>query len=330
MNLPNACTTKIALIGAGVTGLTCARQLKANGHEPIVFEKSRGLGGRLATRRLKDGVTFDHGAQYLIARSTAFQSVLQKAAAVGAADHWRPRVHEQSTLVPDSWIVGSPTMNALIKPLAHGIDVRLNVQVTSIEREGHAWRVRTLTDKTGQVYDIVVCTVPAPQAHDLLFHERSVAAALADVTFAPCLALMLTFSTRIEPGFDVRRSEADAFSWIARNSSKPCRPSEKDAWVVHASPTWSTSHLGVEREQVARKMVEMLPAAFGCRLPEIEHVCAHSWLYALTTAPLNKPYLCSEDRSLFVGGDWCLGPRIECAFASGDAIANALTGVSTG
>ena len=267
MNLPNACTSKIAIIGAGITGLTCARHLKANGYEPIVFEKSRGLGGRLASRRLKDGVTFDHGAQYLTARSTAFQSMLKQAAEVGAADHWRPRAHEHSTLVPDSWIVGTPTMNALIKPLAHGIDVRLNVPVTSIEREGHAWRVRTLTDKTGRVFDIVVCTVPAPQAHTLLFHEPSVAEALADVTFAPCWALMLTFSTPIEPGFDFRRSDADAFSWIARNSSKPCRPSEKDAWVVHASPTWSTSHLGVERDHVARKMVEMLPAAFGCRLP---------------------------------------------------------------
>lgn len=89
------------MIGAGIAGLTCARQLKAKGFRPMVFEKSRGLGGRLSTRRLEDGVSFDHGAQYLTARSAAFQNFLRQAAEAEVVEHWRPQVSNGSANVPE-------------------------------------------------------------------------------------------------------------------------------------------------------------------------------------------------------------------------------------
>ena len=52
-------TERIAIIGAGLAGLSAARALTAAGHTPVVFEKSRGLGGRLATRRTEFG-PIDH------------------------------------------------------------------------------------------------------------------------------------------------------------------------------------------------------------------------------------------------------------------------------
>lgn len=217
-------------------------------------------------------------------------------------------------------------MNALVKPLAQGIDVRLTTEVRAVRREREAWYVVGPTGDDGARFDVVVCTAPAPQARRLLASEPAVAAALHEVAIAPCWALMLRFAAAVEAGFDVRRSEAKDIAWIARNGSKPGREPAAEAWVVHAGPEWSRCHLELERDQVDGKMVEMLPQAFGVPLPDIETALAHRWRFARTTAPLGAPFLSFADRTLFLGGDWCLGARVECAFESGRAIARELAG----
>jgi len=315
------------VIGAGMAGISCAKDLKEQGFQPTIFEKSRGLGGRLSTRRLSEAIAFDHGAQYVVARSAAFQEALKAAIETGAAQQWRPKSLERPRSEIDHWIVGTPAMNALIKPLADGIDIRPMTTASAVNREGDIWRVCTPANESGEPFDIVVSSVPAPQARVLFASEPAVTAALAKVSMAPCWALMLTFDTPFVSGFDVWQSDSDDLVWISRNNSKPQRHVAKDCWVAHASPAWSQHHLELDRDQVADMMVEMLPQALGGRLPEIEHARAHRWRYARTTAPLGQPYLCSEDRTLFLGGDWCLGASVECAFESGQAIAKALTGV---
>ncbi len=319
-----AAKTRIAIIGAGMAGLTCARQLTEHGFRPTVFEKSRGLGGRLATRRAGDGVAFDHGVQYVTARSAAFRRALEAAEDAGAAAEWHPGLDAGPAPTQDTWFVGAPAMNALVKPLARDIDVRLTTEVSAVRRERDAWQVVGSTGDDGERFDIVVCTAPAPQAGRLLASEPAVAAALAEVEIAPCWALMLRFAAAVEASFDVRRFEAEDIAWIARNGSKPGREPGPECWVVHAGSEWSRRHLELERERAAGMMVEMLPQALGVPLPEIETALAHRWRFARTTAPLGAPFLSFAEDTLFLGGDWCLGARVESAFESGRAIAQAL------
>jgi len=310
----------IAIIGAGMAGLTCAQQLQSRGYRPVVFEKGRGPGGRLATRRAGDALAFDHGAQYVTAHTAAFQSAMLQAIESGAAGHWRP-----SGAAAADWLVGTPAMNALIRPLADGLDVRAATTVTAVARSAEGWLVHTATHDAGEPFDIIVSTVPAPQAAILFAAEIVVAQALDRVVMAPCWALMVAFATPVAGGADVFQSESADLAWMARNSSKPGRNSTQECWVIHASPAWSARHLELERGQAAEKIIEMLPRAFDCALPRIAQSSAHRWRYARTTTPLGAAFVSSEDRRLFVGGDWCLGARVECAFESGQAIAAALT-----
>ncbi len=66
---------KVAVIGAGISGLMCARTLADHGCDVSVFEKSRGVSGRMSTRRVDDSLSFDHGAQYFTARDRSLQAV---------------------------------------------------------------------------------------------------------------------------------------------------------------------------------------------------------------------------------------------------------------
>ena len=317
-------TARIAVIGAGLTGLLCARRLQDAGLQPVVFEKSRGLGGRLATRRAEDGRAFDHGAQYITARSPGFRTVLESARQAGNADLWCPRLAPGMEGRSEDWTVGAPAMNALVRPLAEGLDIRQQSQVTALRRASGGWCLEGVDDEAGRPFEAVVCAVPAPQAEVLATGEVVLAEHLTAVRIAPCWALMVTFSAAFDPGFDACPPGGEALAWIARNASKPGRTAGRDTWVIHANPEWSSENLELEREEAAARMVALLPAAFGRELPPIDHAVAHRWRYALTTAPLGRPYLASDDGSLFIGGDWCLGARVECAYESGEAMAAAV------
>lgn len=313
---------EIAVIGAGITGVACAHRLALHGFRPTIFEKSRGLGGRLATSRLEGGLSLDHGAQYITARSEIFKDAVAGSVTAGAAAVWRPRADENAG--SDQWIVGTPGMYALVKPLARGIDIHFSTTVSAIERESVGWRIRTTNETVDQYFDAVVFTAPAPQTRSLLASHDEFDEQLAGVAIAPCWALMLVFASPLDFALDVVRPNGGTIAWIARNSSKPSRAARKEAWIVHASPEWSEKHLDYEKNAVAETLLAALRTAASVTLPEIETMVAHRWRYALTTKPLGRPFLRSSDSTLFVGGDWCLGARVECGFESGCAIADTL------
>lgn len=313
---------KIAVIGAGMTGLSCARVLAQNGFAPAIFEKSRGLGGRIATRRVSEDMAFDHGAQYATARDNRFQDVIETASTQNACATWSPEIQDKPN--NQDWLVGTPAMNALLKPLAKGLVLNHLSRVMAVERNEAGWQVQSSLSPQQEAFDIVVSTVPAPQAQALFKADAVIANSLSTVTMAPCWTLMIAFSSRFEPGFDVWRGADQDLDWIGRNSSKPGRSPSPDCWVVHASPAWSTDHLELNPEDIATKMMAAITSTLPAPLPQIEYAVAHRWRYARTTTALGTPYLCSDDQTLFVGGDWCLGARIECAFESGTAMGHAV------
>ncbi|MEL7491458.1 MAG: FAD-dependent oxidoreductase [Pseudomonadota bacterium] len=310
---------RIAIIGAGVAGVACASALARAGRAVTVFEKSRGVGGRAATRRTRDGLFFDHGAQFFTARDPAFRAFLDEYAQAHAA--WSPAGKDRE----EPWFVGAPAMNALLKPAAAGLDVRLNTQVSEIAPEGDGWRLRAGETDYG-VFARVVVAAPAPQTAALAAAAPAVAAAAARVETAPCWALMLAFERPIRLGADVMRAPTNDIAWIARNSAKPGRGGGPETWIVHASPAWSAAHLELEKEDAAaalhRQLTEQIPEFSAAPL----YKAAHRWRYAMTTKPFGAPYAANETGTFLAAGDWCLGARIEDAYRSGVAAAEVAGG----
>lgn len=299
-----------------MTGLSCARRLVDAGAEVTVLDKGRGIGGRLATRRTRDGWQFDHGAQYVTARDPRFQTVIQGMRAASMADLWNDGASEPH-------VVGVPGMNGLAKHLGKGLAVRQKQTVLSVEPSQHGWSVVTESDREHAAR--VVITAPAPQIPSLIGPDHPLVQRLAHVEMAPCLTLMAALGEDQPTPFVSRRDPEDALAWIACNSAKPGRPAQP-CWVAQANIAWSVEHLELERDGLARLMLPMLCERIGADPDAVRYAAAHRWRYANVTTPLGTPFLRDSTESLYLGGDWCQGPRVEAAWTCGRAIADDILG----
>lgn len=303
-------TETVAIIGAGMAGIACARALADAGITPVVFDKGRGIGGRMATRRAGDGLQFDHGAQYVTARDARFATVLAGLEATGGAARWGR----------DGRHVGLPGMSGLVRALATGLDIRQAVQVAAVEPERGGWRLHW-PGGAGR-FDRVVIAVPAPQAAALLPEGHDMAAAIATARYDPCLTLMAAFPEGSAAPFEAATDDGSALSWIAQDSSKPGRGGAGHvAWVAQAGPAWSRANLELSPEAAALRMLPLLAARIGADMAQSVHVSAHRWRYARVARALEVPFLRDTGGRLHAGGDWCLGARVEAAWISGTEIA---------
>jgi len=317
---------RIAVIGAGIAGLACARELARADANATVFERSRGLGGRLGTRR-QGNLAFDHGAQFITARSRSFVKYTEVAGRAGVLGRWSPRILEDDRLweapVQD-WYVGQPGMSALVRPMSRNVELQAGVSVHEIIQSQRGWELKTDSGRPNHIFDAIAVAVPAPQALTLLGPHGRTFRHLHEVRMAPCWAGMFAFDRPVDVGADVRRWTQGPLTWAACDSSKPNRPPGPHCWVVHASIDWSRRHLEADAAEIARLLLGEFTKATGCRLPVPVHAQAHRWRHAFVEQPLGLPCLVDEEMSAGACGDWCIAPRVEAAFESGRALAHSL------
>lgn len=336
------------MVGAGVSGLACARALAARGVAVTIFEKSRGVGGRAATRRVdteRGALRFDHGAQYFTARDPAFAAEVDALAARELVAPWAGRVavldrgavHDAGapgTEAPRRW-VAVPGMSALGGALATGLDVRLGTRIDAVQRAGTGWRLASDLGDAGS-FDAVVVATPAPQAAPLLAAAAPpLALAASGAAMTPCWSVMLAVDAPLALPFDgafvgARATHASAGSplaWVARDSSKPRRaaaPGDPESWVLHASAEWSAEHLEVAAGEVAARLVAAFAEAAGLAPIGARFVAAHRWRFATPAPGLADRYLFAPAARVGACGDWCGGARVEGAYLSGIALAGEL------
>jgi renalase len=284
----------IAIIGAGPAGITAARALSDAGRRVVVFDKSGGIGGRVATRRTA-GSTFDHGAPLLHGLSEDLSE---------GATRWR-----------DGW-VGVPGNSSLTRRWAAGLEVRGGTTVNGLERESSGWR---LAGVEAGAFEAVLIAVPLPQAVVLLGDLAGRFSGLDGVRMAPGWTLMAVFEAKV-PGPEWNEMQAPLVLGI-RNSAKPGRePGE--AWVVHAAEAFAREHLEIENPAAAEMLLSSFRAQTGA--PEPTVAVAHRWRFARTDVPLGQASLWDAGLGIGLAGDWCLGPNVGDAVASGRALAAAV------
>jgi renalase len=311
----------VAVIGAGIAGLSCASALTLAGRSVRLFDKGRSPGGRIATRRVETGAgtaQFDHGAQYLTVRDPEFTACLE-AFGQDIARPWPAGAGRD-------WRVAAPGMSALPRALAVGLSITSSTRIIQISGRPGGW---TLNSEDGQVfagYDAVVLATPAEQAAPLL---ACVAPALAEeaaaAVTAPCWTGLFAFDGSAPvPAPIVEPPPSCALAWLACDSTKPGRPDQLRCWVAQASPEWTRAHLEETPGQAAGRLLKEMTALIGdMPVPLVSQ--AHRWRYARVERPAGTAFGWDETLQVGVCGDWRLGPRIELAWTSGRALAGAMT-----
>jgi renalase len=313
-------TLPVAVIGAGMAGLSCAQTLQAVGVDVHIFDKSRGPSGRMSTRR-GDGWQCDHGAQYFTARHPDFRAEVGHWLHAGVADLWQPRLRSfdgSQWSTPQSVVerfVGSPRMTSPAAWLARDLPLTLQATINKLEHTADGWQITTAEHGIyRERFSAVVLAVPSVQAEPLL---NPVAPHLAQIAKSAKMqgrwALMMQFASVVDMALDAAFINHGPISWLARDSSKPGRTG-LESWSLHASALWSEVHMEDTPEQVIPVLIEAFRNLGG---PEPVSVSAHRWRYADSSPALDMGCVWDSKSRLALCGDWLHAGKVEGAWLSG-------------
>jgi predicted NAD/FAD-dependent oxidoreductase len=321
------------VIGAGVAGLTVARALQQAGQEVVVLEKSRGFGGRAATRT-RHGNRIDHGAQYFTVRDDRFQKQVDAWLEAGIVQIWTQALH---TLNAGGLSAGQPSypryifpngMNGIGKALAEDVTVKRETRASQIIQQDSHYEVITEAGETFLAAQVIVNT-PAEQALALCeaLDLGEAKEKLEHIYLNPCIALLAGYDLNHKPdwhGVRVKDDALNGISWIAHDSSKRTDPAHT-VIVIHASPEFSQenySRYDTDRDGLIRELL-MTASELEPWLAEPLWTDSQRWRYAQAQTSHDAPFV--QVNNLFFCGDWCGGSKLEDAYLSGLELARALT-----
>jgi renalase len=338
----------IAIVGAGMAGITCARELQSAGRQGIaLFEKSRGVGGRLTTRRMFD-TCVDRGTCYISPKGAQFRELFDRLIAANIVDIWTDTTH---TLTANGETIADPDiypryvapggMNQIAKYLATDLDIRFGQRANVIQSEGKLWRLTIdSTEPTEILARTVILAIPAPQAVDLL----SPLAGILPVEFLNDLKLIEFYpSIAVAAGYtaaqlaeweaaypqvkSVNCGDDPILAWLGVDSSKRHQPAPP-AFVLQSTANFAANYPNPEDMPAAS--LAMLEHASDRFLPwfrDFQWQQPHLWRYAFPKSPLSDSYLSiNSPAPLFCTGDWCRGRKVEDAYLAGLAVAQAIGG----
>lgn len=319
--------TTCLIIGAGICGLIAADALHRAGMKVVVLDKGRGVGGRLATRRIQNGV-FDHGAQYFTVRDPKFHALVEEWLAAGIVEEWSRNFPTSTGPCGDESeprYHGIGGMTSIAKHLARNIDVRLNEQVRKLAAHYGLWHVET---ESGALYqaDAIILTPPVPQSLELIkrsgipipIKEKRM---LESVTYIPCLGVLalLDGASKVPSPGGLWLYEGPVL-WIGDNQQKGV--SKAPAVTIHANPAFSRTYWDADDAAIAQELVAQSATWIGANVIETE---VKRWRYSAPDAFVPEPCLAlSEPAPLLFAGDAFVSPCVEGAVLSGIAAAEHL------
>ena len=324
-----ATTAKVCIVGAGLAGLTAARELARSGREVLVIDKGRGVGGRMATRRIGDAV-LDHGAQFFTVRGDDFRATVDEAIAQSVVDVW---CHGFGTEDGYPRYYCPRGMTALAKWLTEQIteaggQIRLAERVSAIEPAEQGWRLPLESGEACNAQQLLV-TSPVPQTLELLdagntVLQPTIRAELDAITYKPTIALLVSLDSKpaIPPPGGVQQTEDDVFTFIADDQQKGISPDP--AATFHLNGSISSARWDDDPDTLVVDLINEARPWLGDA--DIVTAQLQKWKYAGPRNP--HPDRCvvaaTTPGTLVLAGDAFGGPKVEGAFNSGLAAAQAL------
>lgn len=297
----------VAVIGAGMAGIGAARLLADAGFRAVVFDKSRGMGGRCATKRW-EGHSVDHGAQYFTMRDADFEREVRSVCGGDLLKIQAPIVDEAGRELPsEERFFHAKGNSRLARALAEGLDVRTGVTIEAVEDR----RVG------GEEFDIILSTAPWPQTAKLAGISN------AENPYAPCLAGLFLYGGERLGTTPARYAISDrsghALAWSACENHKPGRVGEGfTVMVVHASEEFSRGRLEDDPASWLKDLQVLMEERWKIPSSAFRAVHPHRWRYARISGKMEIPAL---PEAWHFAGDLLAESRVESAWLAGRAAA---------
>ena len=308
------------VIGGGISGLITATVLQRQGIEVTVLDKGRGIGGRLATRRIKYSESmvgvFDYGTQYFNVEQPEFQIWVDNWLQQGVIKKWCEGFGEADGKPRYCGVNGT---RGIAKYLAQDLDVRVNTKVVKVSYN-KLWLVETENKQLYQA-DMLLMTLPVPQALELLDASLIVLPleirfSLESISYHRCitvLALLEKPSNIPAPGGITL--EDDYLVWLADNYQKGISP-HGYAVTLHATSSFSDDYWNSDDAEIAYKLLSAAADYLDSAVIKYE---IHRWRYSLPKTFYFEPCLALLELPLVFAGDGFVAPKIEGAVLSGMA-----------
>lgn len=323
----------VVILGAGLAAGAAADSLRPAGLSFVALDKSRGVGGRAATRRI-DGIPVDHGAQFFTVRTREFAETVRRWQVARVCSEWTAGFHlyKDGSLLPPrgddlhARYACPEGMTALAKAAFLPGDVRREHPVVSVEKDERGF-VITSADGSSIRSRAVLSTLPLPQSRALLddFIDDPNRFALDFIQMEPCLSSIVELQGPSPEWKGIQVKDDDTLSWLGADFSKRLPAPPRRFVVLHASPGFSAAHLEGDLSAAGRLMLaragQICPSLSGS---DLLHV--HRWRFARASRPLDDVtyWRLPNAGPLYLAGDAFGRGNIESAWLSGAAAARRL------
>jgi predicted NAD/FAD-dependent oxidoreductase len=317
----------VAIIGAGLAGLTCGKALQGLVENVTIFEKNNFPGGRINRFRAGE-YEFNIGAQYFTVNNPLFWNIVsawQTEGFVRPWDGWIVELQKGQIINSDmatQRFVGAPRMQTIVENLARHCELVTSVGISELERqEDGGWRLFNERGDYQGAYDIVIIATSAQQVSELCRSIPGICDAAENVDMTVCWSGMFAFERPLNIPYDAAFVLDSPLSWISRYQFADTE-NDADCWVLHATPEWSQQVATSFRGRVMHAMLDAFWEATDLSAHKPVSAAVHCWKHALPINPINQDSLFEESQAIGACGDWCTAPRIEGAVLSGFSMAD--------
>ena len=320
----------IAIIGAGITGVTLANLLQKK-YNLTVFEKSRGVGGRMATRRAEP-YQFNHGAQYFKIENKEFKDFVQplmvnkiiKPLKANQIKILNKKVIKRTKIYNQQYFTADSKMNSVVKCLINNnFSIKLLCKIEKILKENDNWFIIDSDKVSYGPYDWLFITIPPNQAIEILYSNFKYLDIIKKIKMRSCYSLMLGFDEIKEFDFDTALFLDEDVQWLSI-SKKILEQKEYYNLLINSSYNFAEQNINGNKDKISDYLIKQVSDILKCKLNNYEHKALHFWKYAMSEKNNNLGSLIDEDLKVIVCGDWCMNGKVEGGFLSAKNAANKL------
>lgn len=308
---------RIAIIGAGLSGIVLGHKLFQKA-EVIIFEKAKGIGGRMSTRYASPFV-FDHGVQSFTSQTPEFQNFLSPFKEQGVIGEWQGKILNLEAGKKavyhggdEALFVAIPNMNSLLKSLASSLDIRLCCEVSPLGKKTDiGWLLRDSKGENLGNFDWVISTAPPVQTRNLFATHLQGNESLNSAKMQSCYVLMLGFSKAWDKDWIGAKVGTNGIKWIAVNSSKPGRDKNVTCLIIYSTEEWAQEHIDCDIPIVQQLLITAFENITGIDTKKADYISTHRWRYATAkTADPLESYI-NIDLGIAAIGDWVGNSQVE-------------------